>query len=64
MKFDWQIIHERRGGDVSDVTLRGKVIGGWLIKSVYVDESSSCKPIREHALTFVPDPNHEWEINE
>lgn len=59
--LEWEIIAERRGGRVSDVTLRMKVIGGWLIKSVYVDESSDCKPIREHALVFVPDDLHRWD---
>jgi hypothetical protein len=61
MKFEWEVIHEIRSGGVSDVTLRMRIIGGWLIKSVYVDDTVSCKPIREHALVFVPDARHVWE---
>lgn len=64
MKFEWELIGERRGGGVSDITLRAKTIGGWLVKLVYCDDSSCLhKSIREHVLTFVPDPQHEWEIS-
>ncbi len=61
--FDWEVIHERRGGNVSDVTLRAKIIGGWVLKSVYVEEGK-CHDnlIREHALVFISDPEHKWEI--
>lgn len=62
IKFEWEIIHEKRGGGVSDVTLRAKVIGGWLIKSVYCEDDCCSKGIREHAIQFIPDLDHKWEI--
>jgi hypothetical protein len=61
MKFEWEVIHERRGNGVSDVTLRARVFGGWVVKSVYCDESS-CKLAREHAMVFVQDSDHRWSM--
>jgi hypothetical protein len=49
---------------------RLKVFGGWLVRSsnaVYHDRGGNypvnlCHESRV-ALVFVPDPNHEWQIN-
>ncbi len=62
IEFEWEVINEKRGGGVSDVTLRAKVIGGWLIKLVYCEDGGCGKNIREHALTFISDPDHLWEV--
>jgi hypothetical protein len=63
IKFEWEVINEKRGSGISDVTLRAKTIGGWVVKSVYVEGGEfNCKSIREHALVFIPDYEHKWEI--
>jgi hypothetical protein len=59
--FKWEEITSVRCDRVSEVTLRAKVIGGWLVKNVYVDENSL---IREHTVNFITDIAHEWEIEQ
>lgn len=40
-------------------TMRLKVIGGWVVKSIHiVGGQDSCGV----GMVFVPDPNHEWVI--
>lgn len=61
MKFEWLRIHKIGTADEQNITLRAKVIGGWIVKSVYV-KKLKFKEKRSESLVFVPDPNHEWEI--
>lgn len=42
-------------------TRRLKVIGGWLVETSGTTPVSSVSEINV-AVTFIPDPNHEWEI--
>lgn len=49
IKFEWETITEY------PPTYRAKVFGGWKVTSV---NSSS----QTETSIFVPDPNHEWEI--
>lgn len=46
-----------------ELTQRLKVPAGWLIRSLYNDVNRSfSEPVNASiALTFVPDPNHEWQ---
>lgn len=61
MKFEWENLCTI--GDMG--TSRAKVIGGWIVRSVAWSK-------RDHDWTFhlsessvfVPDPNHEWTIEE
>lgn len=55
---------------IDDNHERAKVFGGWIVKtheSVYHDMSNEGGGMQEGwdwrvAMVFVPDPNHEWEI--
>ena len=52
--FEWE--------ELDNYTERLKVIGGWIIKS----ENSlyeNGKWALSESMVFVPDPNHEWEID-
>jgi len=62
MKFKWETIDSYH--------FRAKVIGGWLVKATedvcYLDEYGAMDNGRDWriAMAFVPDPNHEWEIEQ
>jgi len=51
---------------------RAKVVGGWLVKafeSVLHDQSGCGNGMQEGwdwrvAMAFVPDPNHEWKLED
>ena len=53
---------------VSDYTQRAAVFGGWLIKisedvhEHLYDQPLICGYNFRIAATFVPDPNHEWDL--
>lgn len=42
---------------------RAKVIGGWLVETILCvsDTNRECSP-KSIAVCFVPDPNHEWQL--
>ena len=42
------------GGSVLSITVRAKIPGGWLVKPSFGSGGG---------ITFVPDPNHEWDGN-
>ena len=51
MKFEWE--------KVTSNTRRARVFGGWVLKNFTWDadwESQS------ESMVFIPDENHEWEI--
>lgn len=60
MKFEWEnifdlgLIEKER-----TLTMRAKVFGGWIVKSIYYLE----KKIRNETMVFVTDVNHEWEVD-
>jgi len=58
MKFKWERISGSLNG--ASGTHRAKVIGGWIVESMYSYEEEE----GGNALSsiFVPDPNHEWDI--
>ncbi len=49
--FEWEILDED--------TIRAKVIGGWI---VYTSERDDMNAVGGAAMVFVPDVNHEWEV--
>lgn len=57
MEFEWEIIHEFMSGDLAEETRRSKVLGGWLVDN-YV---RALNKISMNTI-FIPDPNHDWEI--
>ncbi len=54
MAFKWEQLKDETDGQKRDYTQRAKIPGGWLVKSKY---------IHGVGLTFVPDPNHQWDGN-
>lgn len=62
IKFEWE--------QLDDWNSRVRVIGGWLIKAtedVAHNLSAEARGIESGwdfrlAITFIPDPKHEWEI--
>ena len=62
MKFEWQKIHKVGLKDEEQITLRAKVVGGWVLKSVYL-KTLKFKVKRTESLIFIPDEKHEWEID-
>lgn len=48
---------------IGDFEYRAKVFGGWLVQCIDVHERTEYEPeSRSIAIAFVPDPNHEWNI--
>jgi hypothetical protein len=60
IKFNWQVI----SGESLDSTSRAMVIGGWLVSYsrtlMFLGENENGSV--SETMVFVPDPNHEWEI--
>lgn len=64
MKFEWDTIDEGYHEDLGS-TLRAKVFGGWVIRNTSekpIEEDSNVYNISE-SMVFIPDPNHEWVID-
>lgn len=51
IKSEWEVVYGKQ--DKARV-YRMKVIGGWLVKDVYFDDSN---------MVFVPDEHHRWDID-
>jgi hypothetical protein len=51
LPFDWQLIFKTE----NIATYRAKVLGGWLV--------NLCSKENLGSATFIPDKNHEWEID-
>jgi hypothetical protein len=46
-------------------TYRAKVFGGWVVRHLEWDTEKKGMPQPlTVAMVFIPDPNHEWEIEE
>lgn len=74
-RLDWEYIeghNERRNGFTMGLSAlhRAKVFGGWLVykNAAYRELKNSSEPGYEDDfnrlanLSFVPDPNHEWDL--
>ena len=55
--------------EIDPETYRAKIFGGWLVKTVHdavtyfgKDQPAEWGYQWRSAITFVPDPNHEWKI--
>ena len=57
MKFEWETINDN---DTSS-THRSPVIGGWIVRYNYENIPRQNDTV---AMVFIPDPNHEWQIDE
>lgn len=53
IKFEWEIFDDDQ--NFNELTYRAKVINGWIVKNIDYDYKST-------NICFIPDPNHEWEI--
>jgi hypothetical protein len=52
--------------DCSFHLYRAKIFGGWLVVTPINGLKSLIggKPDMQSSVTFVPDPNHQWELNQ
>lgn len=73
MKFSWEEIWNNQDHhfhqDHWEETSRAKVFGGWIVTHITgcdhvneKDKDDKAWTERRTSLVFVPDPNHEWEI--
>jgi hypothetical protein len=67
IEFVWEKISSTRAESGCDVTIRSKVMGGWLVRSIAdkalcVSKTGDISIANSQSMVFVPDPNHEWEI--
>jgi hypothetical protein len=46
--------------DLHPTLERARVFGGWLIRTISGDDDSGSF----YSITFIPDPKHEWKIEE
>ena len=66
--LDWESVESH----IRIITMRTKIFGGWLVKSYenvgYTTLNSTDTKLKDSdwriSLTFVPDPNHEWNLDE
>lgn len=67
IKFESEIIFEKKNGNKSNSNTsaasisRRKIIGGWIIKSLTIFRHNK-EISSSESMVFVPDANHEWEI--
>lgn len=62
LKFEYEFLHREEGKFFVGTTARIKVYGGWaLISHTGVCSDEEWKASSE-SMIFIPDPNHEWEI--
>jgi hypothetical protein len=57
MKFEWTIL--LGNNNTQNKTVRCKVLGGWIVRSIFVDEDFGVS----QSMVFIPDANHEWVVD-
>jgi len=61
MKFEWEIIFSTQfSTGEGQKTYRAKTTGGWIVRHYQWD--IQFRQI-ENSMVFVPDPEHNWEID-
>lgn len=59
IKYEWEMMDESH----KNFTDRAKVFGGWIVRSfTYEIAGGEDAKGTSESMVFVPDPNHEWEI--
>lgn len=61
MKFEWEQIFGFTGDKFVRLSARARVIGGWVMHDCIITSKSN---ITNQSMVFIPDPNHEWKIEE
>lgn len=56
MKFKWE--------KLAEYTRRAKVYGGWLVHVWTPVDNDSLGDVVSEAMVFIPDPKHEWVIDD
>ena len=66
IKFKWESISTKLNDVGSGGASRVKVIGGWIVLNETVlalpATTNMIKMSCSQSMIFIPDPNHEWEI--
>ncbi len=57
LEWNWEQIEDLNDGRLQ--TLRAKVIGGWVLKSITQDMKAK---VMSESMVFIPDRDHEWSI--
>ena len=62
MNFVWECLHDY--ADDTQGSFRARVFGGWVLKEyiIYDVDSAYSEQRMVQSMVFIPDPNHEWEI--
>jgi hypothetical protein len=66
IKFEWEEIYDDENKYGWTTSCRSKVIGGWIVMTVffvYEDVHTGTSNGTFVSNIFIPDPNHEWEID-
>lgn len=56
----WELLSET-GGSIDTQIHRARVPGGWLVLAHAYDKYGHTSGQKSLALTFYPDPSHEWD---
>ena len=56
IKFEWE--------EMSQSVRRAKVIGGWIIQSLWSECGGDNSVALAESMVFIPDPEHLWEIEQ
>lgn len=56
MEFQWETLCEKEGIRNYFITQRAKVIGGWIVRTNYIDNEIGTS----ESQSFIPDPSHQW----
>jgi hypothetical protein len=61
MAIDWQSLDIKDNGHSKSRLSRARVFGGWLVTHNKIIILNGLHHITD-SMSFVPDPEHEWEI--
>lgn len=64
MNFEWEKVFLYATENGTNITMRAKVIGGWVVnnQSQTIPARRDIEPSLSESMCFVPDVNHEWVI--
>lgn len=60
-KSQWELINHGISSSVYEETERLKVLGGWIVRTQLHNGKAQAMAV---SLVFIPDPKHEWDLNE
>lgn len=65
MKFEWETLNSYNGNSEGESIRRVKVFGGWIVRNNTISyRLIGQQTTLSESMVFVPDPNHDWEVEE